>query len=249
MGPTGYFRTVLRAAPRKPLPRLIFLRPIWPRAQPKPPFQALRGLQPRTPVVAAAGAYDELALSPSALHALIFAMHERLTVVHELAAAERKARFDAATTPVPFKVGDWVWWVKEPANKLDVCRGGPFQVVADLGGNVYRIRDQYGSEREDHAERMQLANMARFDVMERARRSLKPGFSIVKSVIDHRLVDGTWEVKVSWLDWGSEYDKWMPVSDAPIEHVRKYIDTHPTMQTIRELDRVVRASQRSQRGR
>jgi transposase InsO family protein len=181
------------------------------------PFEALTGFPPRSEAAAALGLPSKKVSTMAEYQQLLAAVREHVNMAQEVAVSVSKREYDKTTHPLKLKEDDWVWFVKAPRHKLEIIRGGPFQVKKILEGNVLRVRSALGEDREDHASCFELADVSRLDTLERFRRSCQAGHAVVEKILDHNYeVDGddtTLQFLVKWDGYDDSLNQWRAYED------------------------------------
>jgi hypothetical protein len=181
------------------------------------PYEALTGLEARTPPVATIGLPSKKVSTTEEYHQLLKAVREHVDMAQEVAVSISKREYDKSIHPMNIKEGDWTWFVKDPKHKLEITRGGPFKVKKIVEGNVLKVVSALGEDREDHASCFERADVSRLDNLDRFRRSCLAGDAVVEKVLDHRYReeddDNTLEFLVKWDGFNESLNSWKAYED------------------------------------
>ena len=171
------------------------------------------------------------------------ALQEALGEMTELAksAAERlqgQNRNDDTVAMFPFEIGDYVLWSRVDQqgarSKLYATWVGPMQIVNTKSEYVYFLKHLVtGKTVEAHVSRMDFYSDDKLNVTEDLANLISRQGTLldVKELVDLRLVNTTWQIKVLWDGFCAEEFTWEPFVDlfpqVPVL-VFQFLDTHVT---------------------
>ena len=137
-----------------------------------------------------------------------------------------------------FKVGDWVVmpWRGGKPDKLSVNFQGPFEVMKQISGSTYEIRDPADDKlRRVHVYEMHTYHLGP-DEDVRDTIAMDEFENLVEEIVDHRRVKNSASVKdidfrVRWTGLGPEEDTWHPYQEMTrkggLEFFWDYVEKHP----------------------
>ena len=137
-----------------------------------------------------------------------------------------------------FKVGDWVVmpWRGGKPDKLSVNFQGPFEVMKQISGSTYEIRDPADDRlRRVHVNELHTYHLGP-DEDVRDTIAMDEFENLVEEIVDHRRVENSSSVKdidfrVRWTGLGPEEDTWHPYQEMTrkggLEVFWDYVEKHP----------------------